>query len=303
MVIVFGSINADLIVRVPRLPEAGETVLGSDLRIEPGGKGANQALAAARDGARVILGGAVGDDALTRPALSLLEAAAIDLSRVATVTKPTGAAAITVDREGRNQIAVAQGANRAARASQIEDAILGPDATLLMQMEVGAAEVAMLIRRAKALGTRAILNLAPPEALPPEILALPDILLVNESEAEVLARRLGVAPEARTLASHLGTGVVRTLGADGVEASIGHALFRLPALEVEVLDTTAAGDCFAGVLAAALDRGQPTQEALNRAIVAAAIACTREGSQRSLPTTAEIDRTQATSPGFRKART
>lgn len=303
MVIVFGSINADLIVRVPKLPEAGETVLGSDLRIEPGGKGANQALAAARDGARVILGGAIGDDALAHPALSLLEVAAIDLSRVATVTEATGAATITVDREGKNQIAVAQGANRSARASQVEDALLGPGATLLLQMEVNADEVATLIRRAKARGARTILNLAPPEALPAEILALADILLVNESEAEVLAARLDVTPEARALAQRLGTGVVRTLGADGIEASVGGASLRLPALAVEVLDTTAAGDCFAGVLAATLDRGRPIAEALKRAIVAAGIACTRRGSQKSLPTAAEIDRTQAVSAGFRKLRT
>lgn len=303
MVIVFGSINADLIIRVPNLPEAGETVLGSDLRIEPGGKGANQALAAARDGAHVILGGAIGTDALARPALALLTAAAIDLSRVRTATEATGAAAITVDREGRNQIAVAQGANRSARATQIEDAILGPGATLLLQMEVDANEVAHLLRRAKALGTKTILNLAPPETLAPEILALADILLVNESEAEVLARRLGVAPDARALAERLATGVVRTLGPEGVEARVGEISFRLPALAVEVLDTTAAGDCFAGVLAAALDRRRPIEEALQRAIVAAGLSCAREGSQRSLPTATEIDRTRVVPPRLRKPRT
>lgn len=291
MVIVFGSINADLIVRVPRLPREGETVVGSDLAIEPGGKGANQALAAARDGARVILAGAVGADALAEPALALLKASSIDLSRVATLGAPTGAAAITVDPKGGNQIAVASGANRRASATQIEDDILGAQATLLLQMEMPPDEVATLIRRARARGARIILNFAPPRELPPEVLAMVDILLVNETEAAELALHFDTSPQG--LSSRLGTGVVRTLGERGVAAGIAGTEFRLPAAKIEARDTTAAGDCFAGVLAAALDRGRPLKEALGRATLAAGISCTREGSQRSLPTAIEIDAASA----------
>ncbi|MGH7056254.1 MAG: ribokinase [Acetobacteraceae bacterium] len=289
MVIVFGSINLDLIFAVPRLPESGETVLGPELAIQPGGKGANQALAAARDGARVIFAGAIGADPFAEPALAGLAKAAVDVSRIAVVPGATGAAAITVDPDGRNQIAVAAGANRFARAAQIEDALLTPEVTLLLQMESEPAEVAALIRRARAASARVILNLAPPLELDSDVLAMLDLLLLNEREAATLATRLGGKPDPRSLSDRLGLGVVRTLGAAGIEATVDGEEFRVPAHPVRVIDTTAAGDCFAGVLAAALDRGRSVEEALRRAVIAAGLACARAGSQASLPTAAEID--------------
>ncbi len=289
MIIVFGSINLDLIFPLPALPGPGQTVLGPDLRVEPGGKGANQALAAARDGAQVAFAGAVGRDDFAVPALRLLRAAGIDLSRLAEVAASTGVATIAVDPEGRNQIAVAAGANGLARAALVEEEALGPATTLLLQMECAPGEIAALVRRARARGARILLNLAPPGPLPPDVFAALDLLLVNEDEAGWLAARLGTTADAARLGAKLGIGVVRTLGAAGAEAAHGNEVVRLPARAVQVVDTTAAGDCLAGVLAAALDRGAPLPAALARAIAAAGICCTRAGSQGSLPSAAETD--------------
>lgn len=289
MIAVFGSINLDLIVPVPALPKPGQTVLGPALRMEPGGKGANQAVAAARDGAGVVMAGAVGDDVFQAPALAGLRAARVDLARVAIVAETTGAAVITVDPAGRNQIAVAAGANRLAKAAAIEDAVLGPAMTILLQMECDPAETSALIRRARARGTRIILNLAPPGPLDDDVLAAVDFLVLNEDEAEWLAARTGCAADAASLGRRLATGVVRTLGARGAEAWSDGAMVRVPAPGIVAVDTTAAGDCLAGVLAAALDRGAPLPDALGRAVVAASVCCTRPGSQASLPLAAETD--------------
>ena len=295
MIVVFGSVNLDLIFPLPALPGPGQTVLGPDLRVEPGGKGANQALAAARDGAAVAFAGAVGRDDFAAPALAGLRSAGVDLSRLARVAAPTGVAAIAVDPRGRNQIAVAAGANRLARAAQVEDAALGPATTLLLQMECDPGETASLIRRARGRGARILLNLAPPGPLEPDVLAALDLLLVNEDEAAWLAARLGTAADAASLASKLGIGVVRTKGGGGAEAARGDAgtgweLIRQPAYPVTVIDTTAAGDCLAGVLAASLDRGMALAAALARAVAAAGLCCARAGSQGSLPDAAETDR-------------
>jgi ribokinase len=295
MVIVFGSINLDLIFALPTIPRPGETLLGRQVRIEPGGKGANQAVAAARDGAAVAFAGAVGRDALAQDALALLRDAGADLTRVVATGASTGCAAIAVDPQGRNAIAVGSGANLFARQSQVEDALLGPATTLLLQMECDATETAALIRRARAAGCRILLNLAPAAPLDDDALRLLDVLIINETEAEWLAARLGTAPDAASLAGALGVGVVRTRGEHGAEWAHGAEHIRVPAHPVQAVDTTAAGDCFCGVLAAALDRGEPIHGALQRAAVAAALACSRPGSQGSLPMEAETDAALAAS--------
>jgi len=289
MVVVFGSVNLDLIFPLAALPAPGETVLGPDTRIEPGGKGANQALAAARDGARVAFAGATGRDPLAQAALTLLREAGVDLSRVMTVDRATGCAAIFVDRAGRNAIGVGSGANLAARADQVEDALLAPGATLVAQMEVPAAETAALIRRARARGARVVLNLAPAAALEADALRAVDVLVLNAGEAAWLAGTLACAPDAAGLRAALGVTVVRTLGEQGAEAAHPGGLVRVPARPVNAVDTTGAGDCFTGVLAAALDRGVPLEPALARASVAAALCCTRAGSQGTMPWAAETD--------------
>jgi ribokinase len=294
VVIVFGSINLDLIFTLPSIPRAGETVLGPSTLIEPGGKGANQAVAAARDGAVVLMAGAVGGDALGAGALSLLRQAGVDLTRVAQVDASTGCAAIVVDPSGANAIAVGSGANLLAREGQVEEALLGPHATLVLQMELAPEQTAALIARAKASGTRIILNLAPAAALPDHILRLVDVLVVNEPEATWLADHLGCAPLAATLRTQLvGVAVVLTRGGDGADVASAEANWHEPARAVEVLDTTAAGDCFVGVMAHQLDHGATLRQAVNRASAAAALCCTRRGSQGSLPMAAETDVFQA----------
>ncbi|MCC7425915.1 MAG: ribokinase [Alphaproteobacteria bacterium] len=290
MIVCFASINLDLFFALPHLPQPGQTVLCPGVVMTPGGKGANQALAAARDGARVLAVGAVGRDALAAPALALLREGGVDLGRVVACDAPTGCAAVQVDAQGRNQIAVASGANLAARAAQAEDAILGPDTTLLLSMEMDAGETAALIARARTRGARIVLNLAPGGALPAESFAAIDALLVNEDEAAWLAAHMGAAgPDAAALAQATGRAVIRTLGAEGAELAAGGAFWRIGALGVDAIDTVAAGDAFAGVLAATLDRGASLADAMRRASVAAALACTKRGAQSSLPARAEID--------------
>ncbi len=289
MIVVFGSINLDLIFAVPHIPAPGETVLGPATRIEPGGKGANQALAAARDGATVIMAGAVGNDALATDALALLRAEAVDLTRVVTTAASTGCAAISVDPQGNNAIAVGSGANLLATQTQIEDALLTPATTLLLQMEVPAEQTAALIQRARAAGSRVILNLAPATPIAEAVLRALDILIVNETEAAMLADRLGCDASAAALHAHLGVTIIRTLGGEGMEVAAKALHRHIPARRIVPVDTTAAGDCFVGVLAAALDRGLALEPALHRASAAAALCCTRAGSQGSAPWAAETD--------------
>ncbi|MGG5823289.1 ribokinase [Falsiroseomonas sp. HW251] len=288
-VIVFGSANADLVFTVPDLPAPGVTVMGQDVKTFPGGKGANQAVAAARDGARVIFAGAVGRDGFAEVATAALRDAGVDLSRLAVPDAPTGCASICVDAAGRNQIAVAPGANALARAGQLEDAILSPGAIVLLQMEVPPDEVAALIRRAKARGARVVLNLAPPGELRVEAMRAVDLLIVNEHEAEVLASRLGCAPDAAALRGVLGAGVAVTMGEAGVVAATAAGEVAVPAFSVTPVDTTGAGDCWCGVLCAALDRGLVLEAAMRRASAAAAIAVTRPGAASAMPRAAETD--------------
>jgi ribokinase len=235
------------------------------------------------------MAGAVGRDALATDALILLKGAGVDLTRVAETDTTTGCAAISVDPRGSNAIAVGSGANLLARNDRIEDALLTPQTTLVLQMEVPADQTAALIFRAKARGARTILNLAPAAALPVEALKAIDILTVNETEADWLAVHLGCGADAPALHAALGVTIVRTLGENGVDVATSDGVQRIPAQRIVPVDTTAAGDCFVGVFAAALDRGQSLAEALSRATTAAALCCMKAGSQGSLPWAGEID--------------
>jgi ribokinase len=289
MIVVFGSINLDLIFPLPALPRPGESLLSPAVLIQPGGKGANQAVAAARDGAQVAMIGAVGEDPLAEGALALLRKTEVDLSRVAIVPAPTGCAGIFVDRQGRNIIGVGSGANLAVNAEQLPDELLGPRTTVLLQMEVPPEETARVIARARRAGARIVLNLAPAGPLGDDALRGVDILVVNESETEWLARATGCEPSAAALHHQFGCTVVRTLGPEGAEAATRDGVTTIPGQPVEAVDTTGAGDCLTGVLAAALDRGLPFINALQRANIAAALCCMRSGSQVTMPTSAEID--------------
>jgi ribokinase len=288
MIVVFGSINLDFVFSMPRLPSAGETLMAQSMRTMPGGKGANQAVAAARDGARVIMAGAVGHDPLGDAALYGLTAAGVDISRVVRVDEPTGCASIAT-AGGTNQILVAAGANAHARASQVEDALLLVSTIVLIQMETDVAEVTALIQRGSSKKARVVLNLAPATLLPRAVLSLVYLLVVNEAEAAILADSLGCAATAAGIHHCLGVGVIRTLGSRGAEAATAETEQFVPAKPIDAVDSTAAGDCFVGVLAAALDSGSTLDAAMQRATAAAALCCLTPGSQPSLPNAQSIN--------------
>ncbi len=288
MIVTFGSINVDLIYLVNEIPQAGQTVLARGSQTAAGGKGANQALAAARDGANVVMVGSVGDDAMAPIALQNLQSE-VDIRRVVRSKEPTGSAAIIIDADGRNMIAVAAGANLIAQSNGVEDELLRNASYVLMQMENEVVQIENLIRRVSNHPAKSILNLAPAYRLDRDLLSLVDIVIVNEDEAEALSGWLGCEPTARSLSESLDTGVLRTMGGEGAEAFIDGENVRVPALRVDAVDTTAAGDCFVGVLASALDRGLSLDAAMRRAAKAAAIACSRRGSQSSIPHSDETD--------------
>lgn len=288
MIVTFGSINADLVFSVKEMPQPGQTLLADQFRTEAGGKGANQAVAASRDGANVVMVGAVGQDALADVALkNLMEA--VDLSRVSRIAEPTGCASILIDSHGRNMIAVASGANLVASSDAVDDALIHDARIVLMQMENDPVEIEKLIRRLSPTNAMSILNLAPALPLEKEVLSLCDLIVVNEDEAEAIAGWLGSGSSAADLSHTLETGVLKTLGGDGAEASVAGEIIKIPAFSVQVKDTTAAGDCFVGVLASALDRGLPLRDAMSRAATAAGLACSRSGSQSTIPSGAETD--------------
>jgi len=288
MILVFGSINIDLVFALPSLPRPGETVLGTGYRSVPGGKGANQAVAAVRDGARVAMVGRVGRDSFGTMMRDSLREAGVDVAGVLDSDGPTGCAAVCVDSEGRNLIAVAGGANLLARAVNMPEALLTPDTTLMLQMEVPVQEVQAAARRAKVKGARVILNLGPALKLPLETFRDVDVLVANEIEASTL---IDAEPTllADKLAASLRTTVIVTLGEKGAVACGPQGRWTIGALPIKPVDTTAAGDSFTGVLAASLDRGLSLPDALRRASVAAGLACLIPGAQPSLPVASAID--------------
>ncbi len=290
MIITFGSINVDLVFDMETTPSAGQTLLANNFHMEPGGKGANQAVAAARAGAPVSMYGSIGNDNLREVAMAGLVSAGVDVTGVATSAAATGCASILTDKHGRNQIAVAGGANMLANTANIPDDSLNSGTILLLQMENDAAEVEALLRRAHEGGAFSILNLAPAIHLDPEILKLPSLLVVNEDEAQAVAGWLGCENEAGALSSALSTAVLTTLGARGSVYADGSRRHFVEAHSITPLDTTAAGDCFIGVLAASLHAADTIEVALERATTAAALCCTRKGSQRSIPFLDEIER-------------
>jgi ribokinase len=290
MLLVFGSLNVDLLFQVDALPRPGETVLCQGYALAAGGKGANQAAAAAKAGASVRMIGQVGDDGFGRFARDTLRAAAVDCAGIATSARPTGTAVIGIDRQGENQIIVASGANLDTAPQQIADADLAPGVTVLCQNEIPPAATHALLARARARGARTILNLAPAAALPEAVLDALDLLVVNQVEVATAAGRAGDPAElARDLATRHALTCVVTLGGAGALALAPTEGWRIGVLPVEASDTTGAGDAFVGVLAAAVDPGLALPAALARASVAAGLACTRVGAQTSQPDAAAIE--------------
>ena len=294
MVVVFGSINLDLVTRAARLPSPGETVTGSGFASYPGGKGANQALAAARAGAAVRLYGAVGRDLGADSALALLRAGHVDVDGVHVVAAPTGCATILVDDAGENAIVVVPGANGEVDAALVPDDVLTPCATLLLQNEIPASANLALIKRATQSGARIMLNAAPARTLAKDTLAAIDTLIVNQTEAAALGQALHWPQDAAAFAAAAaaeidGLEVVVTLGGAGALSTRGHDEIRVMAPPVAVVDTTGAGDAFVGAYAAALDAGDDRALALRTASAAGSLACTMHGAQPALPLRAAID--------------
>ena len=287
MITVFGSINLDLVVRAAHLPQPGETVLGGAFAAHPGGKGANQALAARRAGADVRLIGAVGADSFAAPALALLKDGGVDLSGVRTVDgAATGVALIAVEEAtAENQILVASGANATVRAEDLPP--LGPQDWLLLQGELDLTETLAAAEAARHAGAKIVWNLAPvpPQVLPADLTARVDLLIVNEGEAEALT---GKADPEAALAAWPGDMVI-TLGAAGAIARFSGETIRAPAKRITPVDTTGAGDATVGALLAALSRGMPASDALSFALAAGSLACLTQGAQPSYATRDAIE--------------
>ena len=292
MVVVFGSINLDLIARVPRIAARGETVSGSSFSTAPGGKGANQALAARRAGAEVAMFGAVGRDAFAAAALANLAASGIDMAGITAVDAATGVALVTVDDHGENSITVIPGANAEARAVNVPDAVLTTTTVLLLQLEVPLSEVEALAQRANRRGARVILNASPASALPEALLACLSLLIVNEHEAQVIGAGWSFPEAAESFLTgvrgYSPADVVVTLGSRGAVMLTAAGLTRVAPPRVAVVDSTGAGDALAGAIASALDHNVAMERALVEGVVAGALNCTRHGAQAAMPDAAAI---------------
>jgi ribokinase len=295
-VVVIGSSNTDLVVRTTELPRPGQTVGGNDFQIHAGGKGANQAVAAARAGARVALVACIGRDPFGDAAVRRFGAEGIDVRWVArTRRQASGVALILVDRHGENLISVALGSNAVLSARQVRAAAtaIRNARCVVAQLEVPLAAVSEAARLASGYGVPMLLNPAPAQVLPPSLLAQLTFLTPNEGELARLTGRRVKRPQdipeaARRLLKRGLAHVIVTCGAQGVCWCSGEGARWFKAPAVRPVDTVGAGDCFSGTLAAALARGQSVSEAIRFAATAAAICVTRPGAQPSMPRRAEI---------------
>ena len=295
-VVVIGSLNMDLVTRAPRLPRGGETLIGHSFATVSGGKGANQAVAAARLGAQVAMVGCVGSDDYGVQLRNALLAEQIDCQAVSTVDDSSGVALIVVDDNSQNAIVIVAGANGAMTPAVIDrfDAVLQAADVIICQLEIPDATVGHALKRARALGKVVILNPAPASRpLPADWFAAIDYLIPNESEATVLSGLPVDSQEtAESAASQLiamGAGkVIITLGAQGSLFANGQSFEHFPAPKVKAVDTTAAGDTFVGGFAAALANGKSEAESIRFGQIAAALSVTRAGAQPSIPTLSDV---------------
>ncbi len=289
---VVGSLNMDLVARTHHIPQPGETILGGELHTLPGGKGANQAVAAARLGGSVAMVGRVGEDAFTGPLLDNLAAAGVDYTFVSRDSgAATGVALIVVDDAGQNSIVVTSGANMRlvpADVNAAETAIAGAK-VLLLQLESPLEAVTRAAEVARSHGVTVILNPAPAQPLPASLLALVDVLIPNETETALLTGQIinnqaeAEAAAVKLRQSGVGT-VILTLGERGALLTSATETKLFPAFKITPVDTTAAGDAFVGGLAVALAEGKPLAEAVRWGNAAGALAATQLGAQPSLPT-------------------
>jgi len=286
MIVVFGSINADMTFSVPTLPGPGETVISAGCQVFPGGKGANQALAARRAGGEVAMAGAVGNDSFSVVALSLLEASGVVLSGVLETPSATGIAAIIVDGKGENQIAVASGANAAANPKQLESLVSVGD-ILLLQSELPYDAVVGAASIGRRRGARVFLNAAPAGPISDVFATLVDVLIVNEHEAAAIASSMALPSKPQEFAISYSQRwcaiAVVTLGADGAIAASKSEWVKIQAPMVNVVDSTGAGDTFVGTLAVLFAEGASLADAVTYAVAAGSLAVERSGAQPSIP--------------------
>ncbi len=288
-VMVIGSLNMDLVARCQRLPLAGQTVFGTDFFTAAGGKGANQAVAAARLGARVAMTGCVGDDQFGRDLVAGLGRDGVRCDAVQTVAHPTGTALITIDAAGANTIVVISGANAACDTALVDRALAGADGPgiLLLQHEIPEDVNAHAIRAARMAGWFIVLNPAPARPVMPALLRLIDIIVPNETEAAALTGSDDAHEAARHLVALGARAALITLGGEGALYCDAGGALRCPAVEVQAVDTTAAGDAYIGALAAGLAEHRSVADSLGFAAAAAGLAVTRLGAQPSLATREE----------------
>lgn len=300
MITVIGSLNIDLSTRVERLPKPGETVRGSGFARAPGGKGANQALAARRAGGAVKMIGAIGRDAFGEEAVALLKEAGVNLSGLARTSEPTGTAIIFVDGAGENVIAINAGANgrvTQAKARSVVETMKKGD-HLLLQLETPADTVETALAAGRSHGIRSVLNTAPFTPSAARLAALADIVVTNESEFAALETELGehrghgrsLEERIARAAGTLDAALVVTLGSRGVTAFREGKSVSATGLSIEPVDTVGAGDTFCGYLTAALDEGLEFAAALRLAAVAGSMACLVPGAQPSIPLRKDVEK-------------
>jgi len=303
-ILVVGSLNTDLVVRTPRFPQPGETISGEDLKVIPGGKGANQAVAAARHGAQVSMLGRVGSDSFGDFLLDNLQANHVDFQHVRRDDASTGTAVIVVDSTGQNSIVLSAGANGKVSPEDVAS-LLDPSTSssvagqgfklLLLQLEIPTPAVLSAVQRAHEHGLRVILNPAPAKPLPEELIAMVDYLIPNETELGLLTGMdvTDISSAEQAAASLLARGVVAvivTLGSRGALMVSDKQVTQVDSYPVHVVDTTAAGDAFIGGFAYCLLQNKPLEECVRYGCACGALATTKFGAQPSLPTKEEVER-------------
>ena len=294
MIIVVGSINLDLIASVDRLPGPGETVRGSGFVTAPGGKGANQALAAARAGATVRMVGAVGKDNFATEALALLRDGKIDLSGIGATFASTGTAMIMVGADGENVIAVVPGANDSVVPGDLSKAFVKKGDVVLLQLEIPLQTVDAALDTARVAGAVTVLNTAPFRGEAVAFLGKADYVVANETEFDLYGEALSLSgrdrpARMRDYVGKTGRAIVVTLGGDGVLAATPDDFLTVPALKITPVDTVGAGDTFCGYFAAGLSSGLALEQALVRAAAAGSLACLKPGAQPAIPLVKDVD--------------
>lgn len=293
MLNVIGSINLDLIISVARLPGPGETVAGSAFRTEPGGKGANQAVAAARAGAPVKMIGSIGRDGFADEAIGGLRESGVDLSGVQRIEGRTGIAQILVDLHGENNIAVFAGTNEHTVPGLLDDIALDEKDVVLLQHEIPLDTVARALDLANKNGALSILNTAPFKQEAVALLSKADIVVANETEFDLYASSLDLPgadreDRMRAFSLHTGKAIIVTLGGEGVRITSPSGSLHIPAIQITPVDTVGAGDTFCGYLGAGLHAGLSLEAAARQASVAASLACLKPGAQSAMPSLADV---------------